>query len=102
MKFVKRFLLGLLILVFLLAGSVFVLITFYKTELTTLLIDNLRKDYGLDLKVEDIKVSFFSNWPHASVQLKNISIASDLSRTGQKPILKAGSVSLSFNLEKML
>jgi hypothetical protein len=81
---------------------VFVLITFYKTELTTLLIDNLRKDYGLDLKVGDIKVSFFSNWPHASVQLKNISIASDLSGPGQKPILKAGSVSLSFNLEKML
>ena len=44
----------------------FVLITFYKKELTGLLTDNLKINYGLNLnlKVENIDVSFFDNWFH--------------------------------------
>jgi hypothetical protein len=102
MKFIKRLFIGLLILIILLGASVFVLITFYKKELAALLTDTLKTNYGLTLKVEDIKVSFFSNWPHASVQLKNVEVANDYTGPGSKSIFKAGSVSLSFNLEKML
>ena len=44
--------------VLLLAVAVFVLITFYKKDLTVLLTEELKTKYGLNLKVGDIKVSF--------------------------------------------
>ena len=101
MKYIKRFFLGVLILLILSGGTIFVLITFYKKELTSLLIDNLKTNYGLTLKVADIRVSFFDNWPHASMQLKDVFVASDLNGKSE-PILKAGSLALSFNMKKML
>jgi hypothetical protein len=102
MKYVKRIALGLFILLILATGSVFVLITFYKKEMAALLIDSLKTNYGLSLKVEDADVSFLSNWPQASVELKNIYLASDLYPDKNQPVLKAASISLSFNLEKLL
>lgn len=102
MKYIKRFFLVLLILLFLSGAAVFVLITFYKKELTSLLAENLRTNYGLDLKVEDISVSFFSNWPHASVKLKDVCATNSLHPSRWGPLFKARSVSLSFNLEKMM
>src|SRR4051812_6708303 len=102
MKFVKWFLLTVFILILLAAGSVFVLITFYKKELTSLLIENLKTNYGLTLTVKDIKVSFFHNWPQASVELENVSLASTTDNPKGTPFLLAESISLSFNLEKML
>ncbi|WP_396127453.1 AsmA family protein [Aurantibacillus circumpalustris] len=90
-----------MILLILAGGTVFVIITFYKKELTALLVDNLKTNYGLTLQVKDIRVSFFDNWPQASVKLKDVFIANEL--TGKnEPLLKAGSLSLSFNLKKML
>ncbi|PBQ31886.1 hypothetical protein CNR22_08930 [Sphingobacteriaceae bacterium] len=100
MKYIKRFFIGLFILLFLTGAAIFVTITFYKKELNALLIENLKVNYGLDLKVADIRVTFFDNWPHASMQLKDIYIASELNGKSE-PILKAGSLSLSFNMEKM-
>lgn len=100
MKYIKRFFIGLFILLILAGGTVFVLMTFYKKEMTGLLTDNLKTNYGLDLKVGGIQVSFFSNWPHASIQLKDVYVASELNGKSE-PILKAGSLALSFNLEKM-
>lgn len=102
MKYLKRILLSFLILLVLVTGAVFVLITFYKKEMAGLLTDHLKTKYGLSLTVEDADVSFISNWPQASVQLKNIYLASDGYPDKNKPFLKARSVSLSFNLEKLL
>lgn len=102
MKYFKRFFTGLLILLILLGGTVFVLITFYKKELTTLLVENLKTNYGLELKVEEISVSFLSNWPHASVKLKNVYLANSINPSKSGPLLKAESMALSFNLERML
>ena len=102
MKYLKRFLLGLLIFLILSGGAVFVLITFYKKEMAGLLVDNLKANYGLDLRVEDVSVSFFSNWPHASVKLKNVYLINSVSPSQSGPLLKAGSIALSFNMEKML
>src|SRR6218665_304497 len=102
MKYLKRIALGLLILIILITGSVFVLITFYKKEMAAMLIDSLKTNYSLSLKVEDADVSFLSNWPQASVELKNIYLASDLYPNKNEPFLKAASFSLSFNLERLL
>lgn len=100
MKFVKRITLILFLLVFLAIGTVFVTVTFYKKELAEMLISSLKESYGLTLKSESIRVSFLSNWPNTSVQFKNISITNDLQP--DQPLLKAGSFSLSFNIEKLL
>jgi len=100
MKIIKRFFIGLFILLILTGGAVFVLITFYKEELKGLLTENLKTNYGLDLKVGDIRVSFFSNWPHASMQLKDVRLASEVNGKNEA-MLMAGSLALSFNLEKM-
>lgn len=102
MKYVKRIALGLFILMILATGSVFVLITFYKKEMAALLIDSLKTNYGLNLQVEDADVSFLSNWPQASVELKHIYLASDLYPNKNEPVLKAASFSLSFNLQKLI
>jgi uncharacterized protein involved in outer membrane biogenesis len=100
MKFLKKLLISLLILIFLVAGSVFILLTFYKKELTQHIIDSLKTNYGLNLEVEEIKVSFISNWPLASVELRNVFISGDQQYGGS--IVKAGSLALSFNIKKML
>ncbi len=102
MKYLRRTLLAFVILLVLLALAVFILIRFYKKEMANVLIDTLKTEYALTLKVEDANVSFFSNWPHASVELKNIYLASDLYTGKNEPLLKAESISLSFNLLKLL
>jgi len=102
MKYIKRFFLGLLILLILSGATVFVLITYYKKEMGALLVANLKTNYGLELKVEDITVSFFDNWPHASVKLKDVYLANSNSPGISAPLLKAGSIALSFNLERMM
>ncbi len=100
-KYIKRFFIGLLAFILLLATSVFILITFYKKELTATLIESLKEDHGLILKVEDLNVSFFSNWPDASIQLKNITLSSSLSQDKNQTILKAGSIALSLDILKL-
>lgn len=100
MKYVKRLVLIFLLVLFLAMGAVFVMITFYKKEMTAMLIESLKTSYGLTLSAEEVNVSFFSNWPNASIQLKNIYLTNDLCK--DEVLLKAGSVSLSFNLQKLL
>ena len=102
MKFIKWLLISLFILIFLLGGSVFVLITFYKKDLTNMLVEELQTNYGLRLQVRDIDVSFWDNWPHASVELEDVVLESELNKGKSEAVLKAGSLSLSLNVEQML
>jgi len=99
-KYIKRIFIGLLSCILALIISVFILITFYKKELTSNLISNLKEQYDLDLKVEDVDVSFFNNWPNASVQLKNISLCSNSAK--EKPMLTAGSLAFSLDVAKLI
>jgi hypothetical protein len=100
MKFIKRFLIGLFILLFLSAGTIFVIITFYKKEMTAILVQNLKDNYGLTLKISDASVTFFDNWPRASIKLKGVFLANEIGGETQ-PILNAGTLSLSFNLIRL-
>ena len=99
MKFFKRFIFTFFVILFLAVTTVFVAIAFYKKEITAMLIHSLKTSYGLNLKTEEVNVSFFSNWPNASIQLKNISLINDACKG--EPLLKACSVSLSFNIERL-
>ena len=57
MKVIKWVLIVLATLVFLIGTAVFVLITYYKKEMTNLLMDELKTQYGLHLEVEKATVS---------------------------------------------
>lgn len=102
MKYLKRIVLGLFSLLLLITAAIFILITFYKKEMVGMMTDYLKTNYGMALSIEDADVSFISNWPQASVQLKNVSLESISGPHKQEPMLKAGSLSLSFNLQKLL
>lgn len=79
----------------------FVAITFYKKELTGLLIDQAKTIYGIDIKSEETKVSLFENWPNATIAIKNVT-ASTGTLTNNTPLFTAKSVAVSFNLPKLL
>lgn len=102
MKIFKRIVLGLFIFLLLITGAVFVTISLYKKEMAAMLVEHLRTEYALHLEIGDADMSFFSNWPQASVQLKDVSVQSVVGTHTHEPVLKAGSISLSFNLEKLL
>jgi hypothetical protein len=100
MKLFKRFIFFIFILLLLAISTVFILLTSYKKELASILVDNLKKTYGITLTVEKVNVSFYSNWPNAAVQLENVYLINDLQPN--EPLLKANSLSLSFNIQKLL
>lgn len=102
MKIVKRLAIGLLILLFVAGAGVFVLVTFYKKEMAQLLIDQLKTRYALDLKVTEVKVNLFSHWPQASVELRDVQLISLNGNRKREPLLKAATISLSFNLRKLM
>lgn len=102
MKFLKRIIQILLILIVLVAASVFIAMTFYKKELTGMLISSLKTEYGLDARVGSIDIALFENWPHASIRLKDASVRSTVNPTDTLPVFRAGSFSLSFEISKLL
>lgn len=101
MKLLKRVLTGILILLTLLVVSLFAFLAYYKNSLKEKLITGLRQNYGLCLTVDNIRVSLFSNWPHASVQLNKVLLSNDSSNK-QPPVLRAGSLSLSFSIKRLM
>ncbi len=101
MKFLKRSLILLLVLSLLVPLIVFVLTRFYKQEIADAMVANLNDRFSLNLKVEDVDVSVFSDFPHASVSLRNVVLDNAL-HPGPEPLLRAGLVNVSFNLRKLL
>lgn len=99
-KYIKRILIGLLSCIVAVILSIFILFAFYKKELTANLIDNLKRQNGLILNVEDIDVSFFSSWPNAAIELNNISLSDSISL--DRPFLKASSIALALDISKLI
>lgn len=101
MKYIKRCLLAVVVLVALILTALFIITTFYKKEIAEVLAEHLKTNFALTLKAEDVDVSLFENFPEASVSLKDISIDNDL-HPASEPLLRAGKVTVSFNLRKLL
>ncbi len=102
MKLLKRCIIGFLILIVLTISLVFVVITFYKKNLTNQLTQQLESTYGLRLNVGDLKVSVLSNWPHVSIDLKKTVLLNVSSHSTPLPIIKADVISISFDFIKLL
>jgi hypothetical protein len=101
MKYLKRVVLAILVLIVILIAALFVVTAFYKKEIADALAKNLKDTYALSLVVDEVDVSLFENFPQASVNLKNVSLHNDLNPSIE-PLLKAGSVKVSFSLRKLL
>lgn len=101
MKYIKRCLLAVVVLVALLLIALFIITTFYKKEIAEVLVKHLKTNFALTLKAEDVDVSLFENFPQASVSLKDISIDNDL-HPASVSLLRAGKVTVSFNLRKLV
>ena len=93
--------LAVLILIIVLIGALFIITNFYKKEIADVLIKNLKTNFALTLKVDEVDVSLFRNFPHASVSLKDVYLDNDLSPASE-PLLKAANVTVSFDLKKLL
>jgi len=76
----------------------FLAITFYKKELTGLLIDQAKTTYGLSIQLEDTHVSLFKNWPNGAIEATNVVASNTLSDNNAPPLFKARSILVSFNL----
>lgn len=101
-KIFKRLALFLFILITIPLLIVFFAITFYKKELTELLVKQAKTTYGLSIKVDDTHVSLFENWPNAAIEITDVLASSDLAPPGSPPLFKAKSISVSFNFQKLL
>jgi hypothetical protein len=99
MKLIKWFFIVLFTVVAICAGGVYVILTYYKKQLQELVVSELHSRYDIVLKTSGAQVSLLSNWPHASLKLRDVTITS-----GHLPgsVIEAQSISLSFNIERML
>lgn len=101
MKFFKRCLLVLLVLILLIPAALFIITHFYKKEIADALIKNLNDNFDLTLTVKEVDVSIFANFPQASVSLDDVILDNKL-HAAAEPLLKAEKVKISFNLRKLL
>jgi hypothetical protein len=99
LKWIAYSLLFIVVAPFLVA---FLAITFYKKELTDLLIAQAKDAYGLNIQIQDTKVSLFENWPNASIEIEAVRIVTFQAPSSTTPLLQAKSLSVSFNLAKLL
>ncbi|HRG51600.1 MAG TPA: AsmA-like C-terminal region-containing protein [Bacteroidia bacterium] len=100
-KYLKRIIIFLFSIVTIPLLIAFLAITFYKKELTDLLIAKAHATYGLSIYLEDTHVSLFENWPNGAIKITNVVASSDLSKPNAPPLFKAKSISVSFNLQHL-
>ncbi len=100
-KVAKWLALGILLFLILLIGSVSIYISVNKKEIEAKLTKSLEQQLGLEVKLSKIQLSVFSNWPHATIRLRNVELSSSLYKGPKEPFLTAGSIYLSLNLRKL-
>jgi hypothetical protein len=101
-KHIKRFL-QIIVSFFILTITVaFLVLTFYKKELSEILKKHLETKYGLHIEIENADVSLLKNWPNATMNFKNVTMTSLEGKQNNEPMFKANSIYLSFSLTKLL
>ena len=102
MKLILKIALGVLIFLTLLFVVGVILLNSYEKEIKKSISDHAKQNFGLEIKINDIRFSIFSTWPHISIQLKDVELNSTLTKGPREPFLRAGAIYLSFNLRKLL
>lgn len=100
-RLVKRILLATIILVVLSFATAYVLAIIYKDDISNSLLTGIEANYSIKASVGAVKISFFDNWPHASVEFKKVSIRSSLAPKKSPDVLVADKIALAFNLRQL-
>lgn len=93
--------LALFVLLVLSVGVAFAWIALNRDEIKAKLTESLNTQLGLEVKMDRIQLSIFSNWPHATIRLRNVELSSSVYKGPREPFLTAGSVYLSLNIRKL-
>lgn len=94
--------LSLLVLILLSIGIAFTWVAMNRDEIRGKIAVALNNQYGLQVKMDRVQLSIFSNWPHASIRLRNVELSSSVYKGPKEAFLSAGSIYLSLNLRKLL
>jgi hypothetical protein len=101
-KIIKRSIITLLLLIIIPGITALGLILAYKGELSNMLVEHVKTQYGVEANVGDVKFSLFESWPNATVKLTDVSVTSTVDNGERKPFLIAGALGISFDLKKLL
>lgn len=101
MKVIKWIFISLIILLVLVMTTAFLLLTFYKKDLSARLINELEQRHGIILQMKDARISFFDNWPHASVDFNDVVVRSAFAPVSSPALLTAQSLAFAFDLKQL-
>jgi hypothetical protein len=91
---------GILLAVTILTGTVLFFV--YRDRIQNLVIHELNKQLAIPVTAGEISISLLSTFPSIAIDIKDVSTKGQGSSTGEQNLLKAGSVSLRFNLFDIL
>ncbi|MHB1278613.1 MAG: AsmA family protein [Bacteroidia bacterium] len=99
LKIVGLSLLGVLVVP--IAAAV-VLLWKYQSEIIQYVKQEVRVQYGMNTDIKSSEITIFSDWPNASLLLREIDLRDTLDMFSDKPFLKAEEVRISLNVIPLL
>ncbi len=101
-KIIKWTGLSLFVLITLSIGIASAWVAMNRDEIRSKIVSSLNEQFGLQVKMDRVQLSVFSNWPHTSIRLRNVELSSSVYKGPKEPFLTAGSIYLSLNIRKLL
>ncbi len=96
-KYIKRLLITIIILVFIVPGMLIIAGYFYGDEVKKIVVNEINKKLNIEVSVTDIQFSIFENFPYASIKFSEIQTKEKITGNSN-PLLKAGNLSFLFNV----
>src|SRR3954462_14487745 len=100
-KRLVRFILIPILVILLLLGTAFVMLTTQQTRLVKIALKELNKKLPGVISIEKSEISFLDNWPYISIRLSNVRFYAS-KRTTDKPLFAAERVFAGFSLSDIL
>lgn len=90
----------LMVLVVLPLAIAAIVVAVYSDDITSRIVHEAKTRYKVDVHIGKVSFDIIANWPHASIQLKDVLVHGDT--LGHKFGVIAGSIDLSFNARKLI
>jgi len=91
--------LGILVI---LAAAIFVLLNSYKKEIVDELISEAKKNYGINVIYNKIRITVSDKGPQVSISLTGVTVINENNNPTRIPLFNAGTLRLSFNAAAIL
>jgi len=102
----RRIIIGFIVtfsvLVLLIAAAGLTLQYLFNGKVRDLFINELNKQLATEVKVDDIKLSLFQDFPYASVRFSGVQVKEAAAEKSKNNLLQAGLISLKFNIPDLL